>query len=326
MKAVVITQSGGPDVLQIEERPTPIPNPGEVLIKVAAAGLNRLDIFQRKGNYPAPQGVPQDILGLEVAGIIEALGDGVTRWQVGDRVCALLGGGGYAEYAAVAEGNCLPIPANLTFEEAASLPETYFTVWSNVFDRCGFKAGESVLVHGGSSGIGVATIQMVTAMGGEVYVTAGDDAKCAFCEKLGASRAINYKTESFKEVIHIATNGRGVDIILDSIGDDYTANNIASLADDGRLVHINTIHGKDVQIDLALIMHKRLTITGSKLRTRHTGFKTAIAQQLEQHIWPHLSSGKIRPVIYKTFPVNRAADAHRLMESSAHTGKIVLTF
>ena len=326
MKAIVITQPGAPEVLQLAERPKPIITADEVLVKVAAAGINRPDVFQRKGNYPPPPGAPQDIPGLEIAGTVAKVGDNVTRWQVGDKVCALVMGGGYAEYCNVPAGQCLPIPENLSFVEAASLPETFFTVWSNVFDRGQLKKGESLMVHGGSSGIGVAAIQMATALGGTVYATAGSDEKCKFCQELGAAKAINYKTENFADVIKELTNTKGVDVILDMIGGDYTAPNLQSLADDGRMVLINTMKGKDVNVDLSIMMRKRLTITGSMLRSREISFKAAIAQSLEKNIWPLLKSGEIKPVIYKVFPADQAAVAHRLMESSEHIGKIVLDF
>jgi NADPH2:quinone reductase len=324
MKAIVITKPGGPEVLKTEERPTPAYLSNEVLVKVAAAGINRPDVSQRKGNYPPPPGASPDIPGLEIGGTIIETGAYVTRWKVGDKICALVTGGGYAEYCAVPDGQCLSIPDNLSFVEAASLPETFFTVWSNVFDRGHLKAGETLLVHGGSSGIGVAAIQMAVAMGATVYVTAGTDEKCRFCEGLGAAKAINYKTENFAEVIRQITNSKGVDVILDMIGGDYTAPNIKSLAFDGRLVLINMMMGKDVQVDLSQVMTKRLTITGSTLRARDTTFKAAIAQNLEKHIWPLLASGKIKPIINVVFPAEKAADAHKLMESSEHIGKIVL--
>lgn len=326
MKAVIITQPGAPDVLQLSERPIPEISADEVLIKVAAAGVNRPDVAQRKGHYPPPAGAPQDIPGLEIAGVVTKVGENVTRWKPGNRVCALVAGGGYAEYCSVPAGQCLPAPDKLTLIEAASLPETYFTVWSNVFDRGRLKPGETLLVHGGSSGIGVTAIQMATAMGSTVYVTAGSDEKCHFCEKLGAKKAINYKTENFKDAIQQLTNGRGVDVILDMIGGDYTVPNLQSLAQEGRLLLINMMLGKDVGIDLSLIMQKRLTITGSTLRARDIAFKSAVAHSLEENIWPFLISGKIKPVIYAIFPAAKAPDAHRLMESSEHMGKIVLSF
>lgn len=326
MKAIVITRPGGPEVLQLAERPDPACAANEVLVKVYAAGINRPDIYQRKGNYPPPPGAPQDIPGLEIAGIIAQTGSAVTRWKTGDKVCALLTGGGYAEYCNVPEGQCLPVPGNLTFEEAASLPETFFTVWSNVFDRGGLRDHETLLVHGGSSGIGVAAIQMAKALGHTVYVTAGSDEKCRFCEELGAAKAINYKTENFADAILRLTHNKGVDVILDMIGGDYTPGNLKSLADEGRLVLINTMNGKDAQVDLSVIMRKRLTITGSTLRSREVAFKTAIAQNLEKTIWPLIVSGKIKPVINQVFPADKAAEAHQLMESSEHLGKIVLQF
>ncbi|WP_158825100.1 NAD(P)H-quinone oxidoreductase [Mucilaginibacter lacusdianchii] len=326
MKAIVITQPGEPDVLQLADRPEPILQPHEVLIKVAAAGINRPDVAQRKGAYPPPPDAPQDIPGLEVAGTITAVGDAVAQWKVGDTVCALVSGGGYAEYCTAPEGQCLPVPQGLSMIEAASLPETFFTVWSNVFDRVHLQHGETLLIHGGSSGIGVTTIQMAKAWGCTVYVTAGSDDKCHFCEELGAAKAINYKTENFADEIKQLTAGKGVDVILDMIGGDYTPNNLQALAGDGRLVMINTMKGKDAQVDLSLVMRKRLTLTGSTLRPRDTLFKSAIASALRQHIWPFLESGKIKPVIHQVFPAEEAAKAHELMESSSHMGKIVLQF
>jgi len=296
------------------------------LVKVAAAGINRPDVFQRKGNYPPPAGAPPDIPGLEIAGTVAEVGANVTRWKVGDKVCALIMGGGYAEYCNVPAGQCLLIPENLSFIEASSLPETFFTVWSNVFDRGHLQKGESLLVHGGSSGIGVAAIQMAKAMGSTIYATAGSEDKCKFCKELGAAKAINYKTENFADTIKALTNNRGVDVILDMIGGDYTSPNLQSLAEEGRLVFINTMKGKDVNIDLSIVMRKRLTITGSMLRSREISFKAAIAQNLEKNIWPLLKSGEIKPVIYKVFPAEQAAAAHQLMESSEHIGKIVLNF
>ena len=326
MNAIVITAAGGPEVLQMEDRPQPVIAATEVLVKVAAAGINRPDVYQRKGNYPPPKGAPQDIPGLEIAGTVTAVGDRVARWKIGDKICALVTGGGYAEYCNVPEGQCLPIPNSLSFIEAASLPETFFTVWSNVFDRGKLQPGESLLVHGGSSGIGVAAIQMATALGSKVYVTAGSDEKCKYCEELGAVKAINYKTENFPEAINQLTDNKGVNVILDMIGGDYTPGNIACLAEEGRLVLINAMRGKDVQIDLAQVMRKRLIITGSMLRSREIEFKSAIARNLELHIWPLLASGKIKPVINAVFHTKDAAKAHALMESSEHVGKIVLMF
>jgi len=326
MKAVIITRPGGPEVLQIAERPVPLYAAHEVLVKVAAAGVNRPDVSQRKGHYPPPAGASPDIPGLEIAGVIVKTGANVGRWKVGDKICALVTGGGYAEYCSVPEGQCLPIPHNLTFIEAAALPETFFTVWSNVFDRGALKSNESLLVHGGSSGIGVAAIQMAKALGHTVYITAGSDEKCRFCEHLGAAKAINYNIENFAEAIQQLTNGKGVDVILDMVGGDYAQPNINSLADDGRLVLINMMMGKDVQVDLSAVMRKRLTITGSTLRSRDTEFKANIAYNLEKKIWPLLASGKIKPVINSVFEAKNADEAHDLMESSRHIGKIVLSW
>jgi NADPH2:quinone reductase len=326
MKVITISHPGGPEVLQLTEKPVPAYTANEVLIKVMAAGINRPDVAQRKGNYPPPAGAPQDIPGLEIAGIITAVGADVTRWKIGDKVCALVIGGGYAEYCNAPEGQCLPVPNNLSFVEAASLPETFFTVWSNVFDRVRLQPGESLLVHGGSSGIGVAAIQMATALGSTVYATAGSEEKCKFCEDLGAAKAINYNKENFSEAINSLTNGKGVDVILDMIGGDYTPLNIKSLANEGRLVLINSMKGKIAEVDLSEVMRKRISITGSMLRSRDVEFKSAIAQNLEKYIWPLLASGKIKPIIYKTFPAAQASKAHELMESSEHMGKIVLQF
>ena len=326
MKAIIISQPGGPEVLQQAERSQPVPGNGEVLIKVHAAGVNRPDVAQRKGKYPPPAWTVQDIPGLEVAGEVIALGDNVSRWHTGDLVCALVTGGGYAEYCTAPEGQCLPLPDGLSMTEAASLPETFFTVWSNVFDRAHLQPGETLLVHGGSSGIGAAAIQMATALGSKVYVTAGSDEKCRFCERLGAVAAINYKTQNFKDEITQLTEGIGVNVILDMIGGDYTSDNLTSLSPDGRLVMINTMKGSKVNVDLALIMQKRLTITGSTLRIRNTDFKSAIAHQLETHIWPLIANGRIKAVVYKTFPADKAGMAHTLMESSEHIGKIILEF
>ena len=326
MKAIIISQPGDPDVLKLADVPKPEPQRGEVLITVAAAGVNRPDVAQRKGVYPPPPGAPQDIPGLEVAGVVEAVGAEVTMWQPGDKVCALVSGGGYAEYCVAPEGQCLPVPEQLNFTEAASLPETFYTVWSNVFDRGKLQPGESLLVHGGSSGIGVTAIQIAKALGSAVYVTAGSDNKCRFCEQLGATKAINYKQEDFVEAIKQATQGNGVNVILDMIGGDYTPGNVDVLAYDGRLVMINTMKGKDANVDLSVVMRKRLTLTGSTLRSRDVAFKSAIAQALLKQVWPLINTGVIKPVIHQTFSVQDAAAAHRLMESSSHIGKIMLEF
>lgn len=326
MKAIIITQPGPPEVLQMAERPKPVCGTGEVMVKVMAAGVNRPDVAQRKGNYPPPASAPTEIPGLEIAGLIDEVGAEVTRWKKGDKVCALVWGGGYAQYCNVPAGQCLPIPDDMTFIEAASLPETFFTVWSNVFMRGKLRAGESLLIHGGSSGIGVAAIQMAKALGSAVYVTAGSDEKCRVCERLGAKKAINYKTENFAEQIKELTNNKGVDVILDMIGGDYLKGNLESLANEGRLVLINTMKGKIAEIDLSIVMRKRICITGSMLRSREVAFKTEIARELEQNIWPLIDVGKIRAVIHSVFPAEKAADAHKLMESSEHIGKIVLNF
>jgi putative PIG3 family NAD(P)H quinone oxidoreductase len=323
MRAVEITQPGGPEVLKIGTRPVPQPKAGEVLIKVAAAGVNRPDTMQRAGNYPVPPGA-SDIPGLELAGSIVALGEGVRDWRVGDTATALVQGGGYAEYCTAPAPQCLPIPRGMSPVEAASLPETFFTVWSNVFDRAGLKPGESFLVQGGSSGIGVTAIQMVKAFGNTVYATAGSEEKCEACVKLGASRAINYKTEDFSAVIKEAT-GKGVNVILDMVGGDYLDRELKCLADDGRIVIIAFLGGSKATVYLNDILRRRLTVTGSALRPRSVEFKGAIARSLREKVWPLIESGKIKAIIHKTFPLAEAAKAHALMESSAHIGKIVLT-
>lgn len=323
MRVVEISQPGGPEVLRIANRPIPVPGTDEALLRVEAAGVNRPDVMQRKGSYPPPPGA-SDIPGLEIAGTIVSIGAEVKRLKVGEQVCALVSGGGYAEFCAAPEAQCLPIPRGLTMIEAASLPETFFTVWSNVFDRGRLAPGETLLVQGGSSGIGVAAIQMARALGSAVFATAGTADKCAACERLGAQRAINYKNEDFVEVLKAETNGRGVNVILDMIGGDYLPREVQALAEDGRLVLINTMGGAEGRLDLADVMRRRLTITGSTLRSRPVAFKGAIADALRQRVWPLIEAGKIKPVVFKTFPMEQAADAHRLMESSEHVGKIVL--
>lgn len=323
MNAIVISQPGPADVLQLQERPTPLLQDHEVLVRVEAAGVNRPDIAQRKGQYPPPKWAPQDIPGLEVAGtIIETKG---SRFRIGDRVCALVAGGGYAELCAVHEGHCLPIPKGLTAIEAASLPETFFTVWANVFDRARLQPGETFLVHGGTSGIGVAAIQMVKAFGGVVYATAGTDEKAKFCESIGARKGINYRTSDFVAVVRDDSQGRGVDVILDMIGGDYTPRNIEALAEDGRLAIINFQGGDETNIKLSKVLRKRLTITASTLRNRTDAFKADIAAKLNKTAWPWLESGLVRPIVHKTFPLAQAPEAHRLLESSLHIGKVVLT-
>jgi NADPH:quinone reductase len=323
MRAIKITTPGKPEVLKVQDVPMPVAGKGEVLIRVAAAGINRPDVAQRKGHYPPPAGA-SDIPGLEIAGTVELCGADVTMFKPGDQVCALVTGGGYAEYCVAPEGQCLPVPKGLTFEEAASIPETYFTVWSNVFDRGRLESGEHFLVHGGTSGIGVSAIQLVKAMGGIVYATAGSEEKCRYCEELGAVRGINYQSENFLQIIKELTNGRGVDVILDMIGGAYTQPNLDSLAEDGRLVLINVMKGDEVPVKLSQVMRRRLTITGSTLRVRDIAFKSAIAMNLKRHVWPLFEQRKIKPVVFKTFPLESAAEAHELMESSAHIGKIIL--
>ena len=323
MRAIEITQPGPPDVLQPCERPMPVLDPGHVLIKVHAAGINRPDVLQRTGNYPVPKGA-SDLPGLEVAG--EIVGGDLTgsAFKLGDRVCALVHGGGYAEYCSAALALCLPVPANMSMIEAASLPETFFTVWSNVFERAALAEGETLLVQGGSSGIGVTAIQLAKALGHKVFATAGSDEKCRACEALGADRAINYKTEDFVEIVKLETGGKGVDVILDMVGGDYVPREIGCLADDGRLVLIALLGGGKATVPLGQILIRRLTVTGSTLRPRPLSFKAKIAANLHQHVWPLLESGVIQPVIYQTFPLAQAAQAHTLMESSTHVGKIML--
>ena len=323
MRAIEITQPGPPGVLQLCERPIPELKAGEVLIKVHAAGINRPDVLQRLGHYPVPPGA-SDLPGLEVAGeIVEGNLDG-SGFRMGSMVCALVQGGGYAEYCAAPLQQCLPIPAGLTPLEAASLPETFFTVWSNVFDRAHLSGGETLLVQGGTSGIGVTAIQIATAMGHRVFATAGSDDKCRACEALGAERGINYRSEDFVEVVRELTGGKGVDVILDMVAGDYVAREIGCLADDGRIALIALLGGAKANVDLGQVLRRRLTISGSTLRPRPVTFKAAIAWRLQEKVWPLIEEGKIRPVIFKTFPLAQAAQAHALMESSTHVGKIVL--
>ncbi len=332
MKVIEISAFGGPEVLLTAERERPVPKMGEVLIEVHAAGINRPDVFQRTGNYPVPKGA-SDLPGLEVAGTIVEIGAGTvfdgSSLQVGDPVCALVQGGGYAEYCTAPVEQCLPVPAGLSMIEAASLPETFFTVWSNVFDRARLgtdAAGrtETLLVQGGTSGIGVTAIQLATALGHRVFATAGSDDKARACEALGAERGINYRSEDFVEVVKGLTEGRGVDVILDMVAGDYVPRDVKALADDGRLVLIALLGGSKAEVDLGQVLRRRLTITGSTLRPRDAAFKKKIADHLRKEAWPHLESGAIKPVVFKSFPLAMAADAHRLMESSAHIGKIVL--
>lgn len=323
MKAIVITKPGEPEVLKIEERNTPEIGKDDVLIKVRAAGVNRPDIAQRKGHYPAPEGVPEDIPGLEVSGWVEGFGENVKSWEIGDKVCALLAGGGYAEYVCAPQKQCLTIPESISLEEAASLPETYFTVWNNVFKIGNFKKDEIVLVHGGSSGIGVAAIQMIKAMDGQVMVTAGSSEKCEICMDLGAHLAINYKEQDFESEIKAHLKGKKTDIILDMVGGDYTLKNLRLLGQKGRLLMINAMKNKIGEVDLLRIMSKQLVITGSTLRPQSRDYKGQIATSLMEIIWP-LFPDKIKPVVYTAFPLAEAAEAHRLMESSQHIGKILL--
>ncbi|MGY0040765.1 NAD(P)H-quinone oxidoreductase [Pedobacter sp. NJ-S-72] len=319
MDAIVITEKGGPEVLKLEQIETPVPRGNEVLIKVHAAGLNRSDVISRQSN-PYGTDTVREIPGLEISGTVEAIGPDVKRWKTGDRVCALIAGGGYARYRAVDERLCLPVPGGLSFEEAASLPETIFTIWSNVFKDAGFKAGENFLIHGGTSGIGVTAIQMIVAMGGKAYATAGTEEKCRFCEELGATRAVNYKTEDFVAVLKPI----GIDVILDMIGGENTLKNMDILNPDGRITFINAMNGSKSEIDILQMMTKRILITGSMLKPRTDDFKAILATEIEQTIWPLIAAGKIRPIVYKVFPLAQAADAQRLLESSTHIGKIIL--
>jgi NADPH:quinone reductase len=323
MKVIEVPQPGGPEALVLGERPVPQPRAGEVLIKVAAAGLNRADILQRRGFYPSPPGAPSNP-GLEVAGTIAAVGTGVSEFNDGDSVCALLQGGGYAEYCCVDAGQVLPIPESLDMIEAASLPEAMFTVWSNVFGFGRLQPGETLLVHGGSSGIGVAAIQLAAALGHDVFTTAGSAEKCSFCESLGARRAIDYKSADFVAEIAKLTGGRGVDVVLDMVGGSYVQRNLQVLATEGRLVMIATQGGAKGEIDVLRIMQQRLVITGSTLRPRSADFKRAIRDQLLQKVWPLLAAGSIRPVVDSVFALAEAGKAHARMEGGEHMGKIIL--
>ncbi len=315
---------GPPEVLKPARRPVPQPGVGEVLIRVAAAGVNRPDVLQRQGGYPPPAGAP-DWPGLEVAGEVVATGPGTARYRPGARVCALVSGGGYAEYCAAPEAQVLPVPAGMDYIAAAAVPETFFTVWTNVFERGHLQKGQTFLVHGGSSGIGTTAIQLAKAFGARVFATAGSAEKCAACERLGAEAALNYRDRDWVTDLRAATGGAGIDLILDMVGGDYTARNLDLLADDGRLVQIAFLKSPRVELDLMQVMRRRLTITGSTLRPRTVAEKGAIAAALEQHVWPLLTSGTVAPVVAATFPLAAAAEAHRLMESSRHIGKIVLT-
>jgi NADPH:quinone reductase len=324
MRAIVTVRPGGPEVLEIRELPRPRPGAGEILVKVAAAGVNRPDVFQRMGGYPPPPGAP-DTLGLEVAGEVVARGPGVERVEIGARVLALVVGGGYAEYCLVHQSLALPIPEGISIVEAAAIPETYFTVWTNVFERGALKAGETLLVHGGSSGIGTTAIQLAKAFGARVVTSVGSDEKARECTRLGADAAINYRNEDFVAATLAATDGKGANVILDMVGGDYTPRNHAAAATDGRIVQIATLRGVKTEIDLRVIMAKRLFHTGSTLRPRTVGEKAAIAEALRAKVWPLLAEGRCKPVIDSLFPLAEAAEAHRRIESSAHVGKIVLT-
>ncbi len=328
MKAIAITTFGAPEVLQLTERPAPVAGAGELLIRVAAAGVNRPDVLQRKGMYPVPPGA-SDLPGLEVAGVIDA-GDAqalaAAGFKLGDRVCALVAGGGYAQLCVAPIGQCLPVPKGFTDIEAASLPETFFTVWSNVFDRARLQPGETLLIQGGTSGIGVTAIQLAKAFGATVIATAGSDDKAAACVKLGADHAINYRTQDFEAEVKRITDGRGVDVVLDMVAGSYVARELKCLAEDGRIVIIAVQGGVDAQIDAGLVLRRRLLITGSTLRPRPVEFKSAIAASLRRSVWPWLAAGTVKPVIFKVFPAEQAAAAHALMESGEHIGKMVLTW
>ncbi len=328
MKAIEITSFGAPDVLRMGSRPAPVPAAGELLIRVAASGVNRPDVLQRTGNYPVPPGA-SDIPGLEVAGEIvegDAQAMAAAGLKIGDHVCALVAGGGYAELCVAPVGQCLPVPEGLSDIEAASLPETFFTVWSNVFQRATLQKGETLLIQGGSSGIGVTAIQMAKALGATVLVTAGSDEKCVACVALGADHAINYKTADFAEEVKRLTNGAGVNVILDMVAGSYASREVLCLAEEGRLVIIAVQGGVKAEFNAGLVLRKRLTITGSTLRPRSLEFKTAIARELKEHVWPLVASGAIKPVIHSTFGAAEASKAHALMESNTHIGKIVLTW
>jgi NADPH2:quinone reductase len=323
MRAIEISRPGPPEVLTLVERPRPTIGPDDVLIRVVAAGVNRPDVMQRMGHYPPPPGA-SDLPGLEVSGTIDDVGAAVTTFAPGDRVCALVSGGGYAEWCAAPAGQCLPLPKGTDFIAAAALPETTFTVWSNVFDRGKLASGESILVHGGSSGIGTTAIQLAHARGARVFATAGSAEKCAACEALGAERAINYRDADFVAAVKEATGGRGVDVVLDIIGGDYLQRNISVLAMDGRLVQIGMLGGTKSSIDTLPVLQRRLMITGSTLRPRPVAEKAAIARAVFKNVWPLVESGQLRAIVHATYPLADAAAAHRVMESSAHIGKLVL--
>jgi len=323
MKAIEISEPGGPRALQPTQRPVPEPGPGEILVRVKCAGVNRPDVLQRMGGYPPPKGA-SDIPGLEIAGTVEAAGQGASKFAQGDQVCALVPGGGYAEFATVHESNALPVPRGFTFAEAAAIPETYFTVWHNVFQRGGLKPGETLLVHGGTSGIGTTAIQLAKAFGASVITTAGSAEKCAACEKLGADRAINYREADFVEAVKEATGGKGTDVILDMVGGDYINRNYEAAAVDGRIVQIAFLGGAKAEANFSLLMVKRLTHTGSTLRARSIEFKAGLAVELREKVWPLLSERKVQPVMDMFYPLHEAWRAHERMEAGSHIGKIVL--
>ena len=323
MNYIKIEKHGDPDVLLLHSQPVPEPGPGEVLIRVAAAGVNRPDVMQRKGLYPPPPGAT-DVPGLEVSGTVVSVGQNVSEPPINSEVCALVTCGGYAEYCLAAASICLPVPEKISLVNAAGIPETFFTVWTNVFERGQLKAGDSLLVHGGSSGIGTTAIQLGKAFGATVYITAGTSDKCEFCNNLGADAAINYREQNFSEEINRLTEGKGVNVILDMVGGPYFPKNIRLLADEGRLVQIALMQGSKAEVDFRSLLLKRVTLTGSTLRPRSVEEKTKIAQALQKNVWPLLESGAIRPIIHQTFPLKQASEAHRLMESSAHIGKILL--
>ncbi|MCZ6829854.1 MAG: NAD(P)H-quinone oxidoreductase [Gammaproteobacteria bacterium] len=325
MRYIDISEPGGPEVLQMAEGPTPEPGPGEVLIKVAASGVNRADIIQRQGFYPPPPGA-SPIPGLEAAGEIIAVGEAVSRWRLGDSVCALLSGGGYADHVLAAAEECLPIPVALSPLQAAALPETLLTVWSNVIDRAGLQHGESFLVHGGASGIGTTAIQLIKQVGCPVYTTVGSDEKASFCRELGADVAINYRQQDYVEVLLEETGGRGVDVILDMVGGDYLQRNVLLAAVDGRIVNIAYLQGSKAEMNMLPVMLKRLTLTGSTLRARESAFKAALTASVREKVWPWVEQGLVKPVIHASLPAVEVAQAHRIMEASEHIGKIVLTW
>ena len=324
MRFIEISKPGGAEVMHLAEGPVPVPGPGQVLVKVTAAGVNRLDILQRMGSYPPPPGAPAT-LGVEISGVVVSISRNCGTIKKDDRVCALVSGGGYAEYVLADAATCLPIPAGVSEIEAAALPESFFTVWSNVFDRADLQAGETFLVHGGTSGIGTTAIQLAKVFGATVFTTAGTDEKCSFCKSLGVDFAVNYRSRDFVAECLSATGNRGIDVILDMVGGDYLIRNIRVAANEGRIVMISALRGYRAEADLLTIMRKRLTVTGSTLRSRSVEFKQIVAAKLEQEVWPLLASKRVKPVIFRTFPLDQAGAAHRLMEASEHMGKIVLT-